>query len=73
MAYVKVHDNEPLEKALKRFTRKVDEEKILKEFKERQYYVKPSKKRREKIKAAKRKEALKNIKQKHRSKRFDRK
>lgn len=62
MAYVKVRDNENLEAAIKRFNRKVDEEKIVKEFKERQYFVKPSQKRREKVKAAKRKEELKNIK-----------
>lgn len=62
MAYVKVRDNEHLEAAIKRFNRKVDEEKIIKEFKERQYFLKPSQKRREKIKAAKRKEQLKNIK-----------
>lgn len=63
MAYVKVRDGEHLEAALKRFNRKVESERIIKDFKERQYFVKPSKKRRLKKKEAERKQHIKNLKQ----------
>jgi small subunit ribosomal protein S21 len=72
MAEITVRDGENLEKAIRRFNRKVDEEHILKEFRDRQYYVKPSKKRREKVKAARRKMAMKNVKNAN-DKNFDRK
>ncbi len=42
MAFVKVDDNEPLEKALKRFKRMVEKEGIIREWKKREYYEKPS-------------------------------
>jgi len=47
MIYVQVKENEPLERALKRFKKKVERVKILKEIKERRYYTKPSIKRKE--------------------------
>lgn len=72
MAHIFVRENETLEHALKRFGRKVDDEKILKEYRDRQYYVKPSKKRREKIKEARRKMEIKKIKN-SRNRNFDRK
>jgi small subunit ribosomal protein S21 len=52
MIYVQVKDNEPIERALKRFKKKIDKVKVLKELRNRRYYTKPSIKRREeKIKA----------------------
>ena len=42
MAYVAVEDNENLEKALKRFKRQVEKEGIIREWKRREYYEKPS-------------------------------
>ena len=59
MAQIDVYDNEPLEKALRRFKRKVEKEGIIREFKKRQYFQKPSAKRREQEKARRRKELRK--------------
>jgi len=59
MAHVTLRKNENLEGLIKRFKKKVDDEGIIKEFKDRQYFTKPSVKRREKVKQAKRKQALK--------------
>ncbi len=42
MAFVKIDDNEHLEKALKRFKRQVEKESIIREWKKREYYEKPS-------------------------------
>jgi len=64
MAHVNVREGENLESAIRRFKKKVDNEGILKEFKDRQYYVKPSKKRRLKKKEALRKEYVKQLKNK---------
>jgi len=47
MIVVQVKDNEPIERALKRFKKKIDRVKVLKEVKSRRYYTKPSIKRRE--------------------------
>jgi small subunit ribosomal protein S21 len=47
MILVQLKDNEPLERALKRFKKKIDRVKVLKELKGRRYYTKPSTKRRE--------------------------
>lgn len=52
MILVQIKDNEPLERALKRFKKKVDRVKVLKEVKNRRYYTKPSiKQREEKLRA----------------------
>jgi small subunit ribosomal protein S21 len=59
MAFVKIGENENLERALKRFKKKVDDEGILKEYKDRQYFRKPSVIKREKKKEAIRKTQLK--------------
>ncbi len=40
--------NEPIEKTIRRFTKKVKKEGILEEVRERSYYVKPSARRRKK-------------------------
>ncbi|WP_041395418.1 30S ribosomal protein S21 [Parasphaerochaeta coccoides] len=42
MAFVRVDDNEPLEKSIKRFKRMVEKEGIIREWKKREYYEKPS-------------------------------
>ena len=42
MANVVIDDNEALEKAIKRFKRLVEKEGIIREFKKREYYEKPS-------------------------------
>ena len=42
MAHIIVDDNEVLEKAIKRFKRLVEKEGIIREFKKREYYEKPS-------------------------------
>ena len=42
MASIVIDDNEMLEKAIKRFKRLVEKEGIIREFKKREYYEKPS-------------------------------
>jgi len=42
MAQITVDDSENLEKAIKRFKRMVDKEGIVREYKKREYYEKPS-------------------------------
>lgn len=59
MANIEVYDDENLEKAIKRFKRKVEKEGIIREFKRRQYFEKPSTKKHEQNKARKRKEQKK--------------
>ena len=50
MAEVRVQEGEPLENALRRFKRKVQQEDIIKEVKRHSYYLKPGEKKR--VKAA---------------------
>jgi small subunit ribosomal protein S21 len=49
---VAVRDGEPIEKALRRFKKKVEAAGILKEVRRREYYLKPSVKKKEKERAA---------------------
>jgi small subunit ribosomal protein S21 len=42
LAHIIVDDNEVLEKAIKRFKRMVEKEGIIREYKKREYYEKPS-------------------------------
>ena len=42
MAHILVDDNEVLEKAIKRFKRMVEKEGIIREYKKREYFEKPS-------------------------------
>lgn len=44
---VKLRKNETCDNLIKRFVRKMKKEKILDEYRERQYYKKPSERRRE--------------------------
>jgi len=51
---VKARRNEPTEKLIRRFSKKVREERIIEEARERMYYIKPSvKRRRERIRRKK--------------------
>lgn len=55
MVQVNVHDNEPLERALRRFKKKFEKAGILKDVKKNAHYTKPSdEKRQRRAKAAKR-------------------
>lgn len=46
MAEVKIQEGEPLENALRRFKRKVQQEDIIKEVKRHSFYLKPGEKMR---------------------------
>ncbi|MGM0432180.1 MAG: 30S ribosomal protein S21 [Spirochaetota bacterium] len=59
MAFVKIDDNEPLEKSLKRFKRMVEKEGIIREWKKREYFEKPSTINNRKKKALERKQMKK--------------
>lgn len=59
IAYVRVGDEEILEKAIKRFKRQVEKEGIIREYKKREYFEKPSTIKNRKQKALKRKQAKK--------------
>ncbi|MEJ7555280.1 MAG: 30S ribosomal protein S21 [Aquificaceae bacterium] len=64
MAIVEVMENEPFEKVLKRFKRLVEKEGILTEVKRRQFYEKPSEKRKRKERQA-RKRIIKALKKRN--------
>jgi small subunit ribosomal protein S21 len=55
LAHIIVDENEVLEKAIKRFKRMVEKEGIIREYKKREYYEKPSTILNRKKKAIKRK------------------
>jgi small subunit ribosomal protein S21 len=55
MAHIIVDENENLEKAIKRFKRMVEKEGIIREYKKREYYEKPSTIRNRKNKSLQRK------------------
>ena len=55
IAFIKVDDGENLEKSIKRFKRMVEKEGIIREWKKREYFEKPSTIKNRKRKAAKRK------------------
>lgn len=50
MSRVEIKSNEPLEKALRRFKRKIEREGILKQIRARKHYEKPSERKRRKRK-----------------------
>ena len=55
MVGIIVQENEPIDRAIKRFKKKYERSGILKEYKKRTYFTKPSiKKRMKKIKAIRR-------------------
>ncbi len=55
MARILIDDNEMLEKAIKRFKRMVEKEGIIREYKKREYFEKPSTIKNRKNKALQRK------------------
>ncbi len=59
IAFVKIDENEPLEKSLKRFKRMVEKEGIIREWKKREYFEKPSTINNRKKKALERKQMKK--------------
>lgn len=60
MVGIVVAENEPIDRALKRFKKKYERSGVLKEFKKRAYFTKPSvKKRMKRVKAVRR--ALRTI------------
>lgn len=67
LATISVDDSENLEKAIKRFKRMVEKEGIIREYKKREYYEKPSTILNRKNKAAQRK-LLKKTHPRHDSK-----
>ena len=52
MTQVMVRDDKPVEKALRRFKKKVEAAGILKDVRRREYYLKPSIRKKEKRRAA---------------------
>ena len=55
MVGIIVSDNEPIDRAVKRFKKKYERSGVLKEFKKRAYFTKPSvKKRMKRVKAIRR-------------------
>jgi small subunit ribosomal protein S21 len=61
MPIIKIKDNEPFEIALKRFKKQVEKAGILTELRRREYFDKPSVRKKKKAAAA-RKRALKKLK-----------
>lgn len=53
MPQVDVRENEPLERALRRFKRKLEKEGVLRQLKERRHYEKPSERKKRKRKESK--------------------
>ena len=65
MTVVQVRDGDPVEKALRKFRRKVEQAGIRKEIRKREYYLKPGEQRRKKEREAQRRrfKAIKKAKQ----------
>lgn len=55
MIHIKVRDNEPFERALKRFTKACEKSGLMSEIKKHQHFEKPSEQRKRKENAARRK------------------
>jgi small subunit ribosomal protein S21 len=55
MSGIKVRENEPFENALRRFKKQCEKAGVLSEIRKREYYEKPSVKRKRKLLAAKKK------------------
>lgn len=55
MSRVEVAPGEPLERALRRFKKKIEREGVLRQLKERKHYEKPSVRKRRKMRAARQK------------------
>jgi small subunit ribosomal protein S21 len=55
MIHIKIRDNEPFEKALRRFTKSCEKSGLMSEIKKHQHFEKPSEQKKRKVNAAKRK------------------
>ncbi len=55
MPRINIKENEPLERALRRFKKKIEREGTLRQVKARKHYEKPSVKKRRKIREARKK------------------
>jgi small subunit ribosomal protein S21 len=64
VAYVRVDENEPLEKSIKKFKRMVEKEGIIREWKRREYFEKPSTIENRKKKSLERKQ-MKKVRKMH--------
>ena len=53
MSRVEISPGEPLEKALRRFKKKIEREGVLKQLKARKHYEKPSEKKRKRLRTSK--------------------
>ncbi|MCL5271419.1 MAG: 30S ribosomal protein S21 [bacterium] len=62
MSLVIVEDHEPIDKALRRFKKECQKVGILAEVRKREYYEKPSVKRKRKMEAARRKQRRRMLK-----------
>jgi len=62
MAKVSKRKDEPLEKALRKFKSKLRQERVLEELRKREFYEKPSQRRRKREEKARRKEMLRRTK-----------
>jgi small subunit ribosomal protein S21 len=62
MPEVVIKDNESLEHALKRFRNDLQKSGIIKELKKREFYEKPSERKKKKLAEAKRRERLRLLK-----------
>lgn len=56
MPAIRVRENEPFEKALKRFTKACEKSGLMSDYKKHQHFEKPSERRKRKLNAAKRKQ-----------------
>ncbi|MEN6625452.1 MAG: 30S ribosomal protein S21 [Candidatus Sumerlaeia bacterium] len=70
MPQIYVEENEPIDKALRRFKKECQKTGILAELRKREFYEKPSIKRRRKLEAARRKQRRKMIKQMRKMERY---
>lgn len=61
---VRVEENEPIESALKRFKKMVQNSGLISEMKKREFYEKPSERRKKKEAAARKKQRRRMLKQK---------
>lgn len=66
MSFVTVDDNEPIDRALKRFKKECQKAGILAEVRRREFYEKPSVKKKRKEEAARRKMRRRMLKMKRR-------
>ena len=66
MALIEVKERESLESALRRFRKRVQREKIIKEVKRHSYYTKPGDRRRAKRELARKRRKKKEYRQRYR-------